>query len=160
MSHTKPVREGDTRRCPECGGFQVLVPVGSDRADMTMHLTEWRCINSPLGHRAPGPLTNSTKPNKLKDSSVSNEQPQSDETFIRQLHEGVRAMHDVMPRCSTCKHWIRPYFSTDTGICELATFKTNIENPAPSDAWVAEDPGHLRCGRDFGCVNHESKETT
>lgn len=40
MSHTKPVREGDTRRCPECGGFQVLVPVGSDRADMTMHLTQ------------------------------------------------------------------------------------------------------------------------
>lgn len=135
------IREGDTRRCPECGGYQVLVSVGSDRGDMTMHITEWRCINSPLGHRESGPLTDSKLQNAPR-----------------------------LPRCSTCKHWERnaraiiyegePPDRRPVQIGECSSRPANMGARHHSSLVADGIAMHMLTYPDFGCVNHESEETT
>lgn len=93
----------------------------------------------------------------------------------------------TMPRCSTCKHWrllddgqdwipnadiVRP-LDEDTYEPKAMPFEVRfckspklhrLERPTSPDACGVVDGSMYRAdfysGPDFGCVNHESKETT
>jgi hypothetical protein len=80
------------------------------------------------------------------------------------------AVLEIVRFCETCKHWTselskfgNPNDPERLGFCERTRFNGDYADDRTSKAWAFSSEGGdavLSTMRDFGCIQHESKDET